>query len=193
MRGGLASACMTIFRFVFVFVFSAFALSACKKEAPPAAPEDEVEAQAPSAEAAPQAAARAAAVDPCSLLTADELVASLGEAVQAEHSTSGGAQVCTWTAPSGRSVIVQFFSSTSDFDASKQTLERFYEGTALAVPGLGEQAFSIGGKTGPFATASVSATKSGRFVIVQVMDPAASLETLQPEALDLTKPVLTRI
>lgn len=184
---------MTIFRFVFVFVFSAFALSACKKEAPPAAPEDEVEAQAPSAEAAPQAAARAAAVDPCSLLTADELVASLGEAVQAEHSTSGGAQVCTWTAPSGRSVIVQFFSSTSDFDASKQTLERFYEGTALAVPGLGEQAFSIGGKTGPFATASVSATKSGRFVIVQVMDPAASLETLQPEALDLTKPVLTRI
>lgn len=179
---------MTLTRFVAVIVFSALTMSACKKEAPPAASDAETGTSAPKPQAAVQAA-----VEPCTLLTTDQLVAALGESVQAEPSTSGGAQVCTWSAPSGRAVIVQLFSSDSTFDASRQSLERRYEGKAQPIPELGERAFSIFGRTGSLATASVAATRGGRFVVVQIMDPAGTAAHLTPETLELTRSVLPRI
>lgn len=73
--------------------------------------------------------------DVCTLLTVDELntAAGLKDAV-GQSSKSGGADVCTWTDGTGKSVIVQVFPSTSSYDQARTS-------AAEEVTAVGDKAF----------------------------------------------------
>lgn len=182
-------------RLAAVVLVSALSLPACKDDvtqasvAPPS--KDEVTASSPTPEA--PAATPVEVSDPCTLLTADEVHAAVGDSVQGKSSTSGGVLACTWLRPGHRSVVVQFHKSARRFDDSKQALQDFHKFEAEPLENLGEQAFYVGGKTGNSGTATVVALKSGRFVNVQILTPSESAEDVKDQVISLTRAVVDRI
>jgi hypothetical protein len=159
---------MTLARLIAVIVVSAFSLSACKKETAPAASPEVAEAPA---ETSAQRAAPLFAVDPCTLLTADEIIASVGDEVQVEHSVTGGAPACTWLAPSGRTVVVRFHHSP---DGDKETIRK------MEPLERGE-------------VATFSFPEGEAFVIVQVIAPDKTTVQLETEARGFAKAIADRL
>lgn len=133
--------------------------------------------------AAPPAASAEEQRDLCGMLTIDQLQTAAG-LVQAtgQSSTSGGADVCTWTGENGKVVIAQIFPSASSYDQARQTFESQYGGTAQEVSAVGDKAFFIDGNTGRMPTGTLVAQKGSTPVSIQVMGGTSDAATRQGEA-----------
>ena len=120
----------------------------------------------PSAEATPLE-------NPCEIVTAAELADAAGVAsgATATQGVSGGANTCTWQGGTGPAVIVQIYSDSWSYDQARSTFEGFYNGKSAPISGLGDDAFYIAGRTGPFMTATVTTRNARRTVSAQVFDP----------------------
>lgn len=141
--------------------------------------------------AAPATASAPAARDLCGMLTMDQLqtAAGLVKATGAS-STSGGADVCTWTGENGRIVIAQIFPSASSYDQARQAFESQYGGTAQEVSAVGEKAFFIDGNTGRVPTGTLVAQKGSTPVSIQVMGGTGDAATRQGEATAIAHVIL---
>jgi hypothetical protein len=140
----------------------------------------------PAAGAAASAGPLARIQDPCTLMSSEEVGAAAGmRSSTGQRSTSGGAQVCTWTDADGKSAVVQIYPSAERYDQSRTAFESLYGGAAEEVQGVAEQAFYIGGRTGGIPTATVSARKGPTALSVQVMEMNGEPETLRGQALEL--------
>jgi hypothetical protein len=143
----------------------------------------------PTATASP-----AARPDPCTLLTAQEVQAATGVAASAgQASTSGGALVCTWTDAAGKSALVQVHAGPHRFEESRQVFEQVYDAASEPVPGLGEQAFYIGGMTASFPTGTVSALQRGTAISTQVMGMGLDPATLRSQTVELARATLAKL
>lgn len=166
-------------------------LAACGTDDPrtePGQPAADVPAAPASAEGA------AAPRDACELMSPGEVsaAAGIGEAT-GQSSTSGGAQVCTWTDANGRSAILQVYPTAARYEESRQAFQSLYGGQAEDVSGIGDRAFYIGGRTGPVPTASVSAVEGGTAISAQVMGMNEDAESLRSGALELAQRALQKL
>jgi hypothetical protein len=147
----------------------------------------------PAATAAPPAPPAAGAREVCGMLSVEEVSAATGVAGECQAATSGGAQVGTWTDASGKSAIVQVHQTAARYEESRQAFESLYGGTAEELPDVGDQAFVIGGRTGPMPTATVGALQGATPISVQVMAMGGDPATLREQAIALTRTVLARL
>ena len=136
-----------------------------------------------TAASAPPTTSAPAERDLCGMLTMDQLqtAAGLVKATGAS-STSGGADVCTWTGENGKIVIAQVFPSASSYDQSRTAFESQYGGTAQDVTAVGDKAFFIDGTTGRVPTGTLVAQKGSTPLSVQVMGGTSDAATRQGEA-----------
>jgi hypothetical protein len=151
--------------------------------APPA------EAPAATRDAPPAATAP---TDACTLASADEVRETAGVAGPGVSARSGGASVCTWSDEAGRSAVVQLFRDPADFERAREAFEGMY-GAASPLPGVGDDAFVLGGRTGPIPTATVAARAGDSVVSVQVMAMDGAEATLRDQAVALTRVVVGRL
>ena len=110
-----------------------------------------------------------------------------------QPSSSGGAQVCTWTDGGGKSAVVQLYPDPSRFAASREAFPMLYGAEVEDVPGIGDRAFYIAGTTDALPTATVSAQKGDFVTIVQVMEANGDAAALQSAALELTQRFLQKL
>jgi hypothetical protein len=141
--------------------------------------------------AAPPPAA-AAKRDVCTMLSAEEVKTATGIEGKATPSTSGGADVCTWMSNAGKSAIVQLYPYASSYENSREAFEGLYKTKSEELSGLGDKAFFVGGKTGPFESATISAMKGSNAISVQVLG-MGDAATLKNEATALTQVVLGKM
>jgi hypothetical protein len=135
----------------------------------------------------------AAPRDACALASVDEVRTATGIDGSGASSTSGGAEVCTWSDATGRTAIVQLYPTVDRYESSRQAFQSLYGGTAENLTGIGEEAFYIGGATSSIPTATVSARRGGSAVSVQVMGMNQQPAELREQALALTRTVLSRL
>jgi hypothetical protein len=144
--------------------------------------------------ATPAAAPAAAPRDVCATLTVDELNKGAGlKDATGQSSKSGDADVCTWTDDTGKSVIVQVFSSASSYDQSRTAFESLYGGTAEDIAAIGEKAFFISGTTSGMPTGTLVVAKGSTPVSVQVMGGSGDATTRKGEATAIAHVVLTKV
>lgn len=129
--------------------------------------------------------------DVCAMLTAEELKSLAGIDKPGTKSTSGGADVCTWYGAGG-GVIAQVYPYKSSYEGSRSAFEGLYGTKAADLPGVGEKAFYIEGKTGPIATATISAMKGSTPISVQVMG-SADAATRKKQASDVANALLAKL
>jgi hypothetical protein len=168
-------------------------LAACGGDADETAAGDA--AAPPLAEAAaPPAAPAAGPQDPCTLIDPGNVSAATGLGpVTGQPSTSGGAAVCTWTDAEGKSAIAQVFPSADGYQQSRQAFESLYGATAEELEGIADQAYYIGGTTGPVPTATVGALKGQTAASFQVMAMNADTTDLRSAALELAQRTLQQM
>lgn len=166
------------------------ALVACKAEEPASSPPAATKAAADAPAASAPAPTRIAA---CESLSADDVKGLLGSAVEGATSSSGGADVCTWTGPTGKTAIIQIYATARSFEQSREAFERMYAGQAEDISGIGDKAFYIHGKTASFPTATLSVVKGAQAASVQVMEPKGDPAKLKTEAVALTKVVVGKL
>ena len=169
-------------------------VSGCAGEQASPAPADQAVTTTASTNEPPAAVpvAPAASRDVCAMISADELKTATGIEGNAAPSKSGGADVCTWTSARGKSAIVQVYPTSSAYENSRSAFEGLYNAKSEDLTGIGDKAFFIAGKTGPFDTATISATKGTGVVSVQVMGMGDSA-AFRNEATELTKVVLGKL
>lgn len=133
-------------------------------------------------------------LDVCSMATMDELQTAAGlVSATGMSSTSGGADVCTWTGENGKIVVAQVFPSASSYDQSRQAFESQYGGTAEDVTGVGEKGFFIAGNTGAIATGTLVAQKGSTPVSIQVMGGTSDAATRKNEAIAIAHVILGKL
>jgi hypothetical protein len=124
----------------------------------------------------------------------DELKTAAGvDGGVGESSTSGGADVCTWTGTNGRVVIVQKFPSASSYDQARSTFESQYSAKATDLPGVGQQAYYIDGATGRMPTGTLVAKKGDAAISVQVMGGSGTADTRRGEATAVAHLILGKL
>ena len=126
------------------------------------------------------------------MVTAEELKTATKIEGAGTPSTSGGAAVCTWYGGGG-AAILQVYGSASAYESSRTAFEGLYGGKTADLPGVGDKAFFIEGKTGPMSTATLSATKGSNAISVQVMGTGSDAAARKQAATDLAKVVLTKL
>lgn len=130
----------------------------------------------------------------CDMLTMDELKTAAGvEGGVGESSTSGGADVCTWTGTNGKVVIVQRFPGASSYDQARSSFEGLYAAKAQEVTGVGEKAYYIDGATGRMPTGTLVAQKGSMPISVQVMGGTGTPETRRGEATAVAHLILGKL
>ena len=130
----------------------------------------------------------------CNLLTMDDLKTAAGiEGAVGESSTSGGAQVCTWTGTNGKVAIVQLFSSTSDYDAARSSFQSMYGTTAQDLSGVGEKAYYLDAPTGRMPTGTLVAQAKAKAISVQIMGGSSAPELRRGEATAVAHLVLGKL
>ena len=130
----------------------------------------------------------------CDMLTMDELKTAAGvDGGVGESSSSGGAEVCTWTGTNGKVVIVQVFPSASSYDSARSSFEGLYGTTAQDLPGVGDKAYYIDGSTGRMPTGTLVAQKGQKPVSVQVMGGTGSAEIRRGEATAVAHLILGKL
>ena len=143
---------------------------------------------------APATTSSAAPRDVCGMLTMDELKTAAGlQEATGQSSKSGGADVCTWMGGGGKAVILQVFSSASDYDAGRSSFEGLYNTKAEEVAGIGEKAYYLFGKTGPMNTGTLVVGKGGTPISVQVMGASGDAATMKGEATAIAHVVLGKL
>ena len=136
----------------------------------------------------------ASALDPCALLSADEVSAAAGIGTSTGESyTSGGAPVCSWTDASGKGAIVQLHPTVASYEESRMALESLYRGSAEELSGVADKAFYIGGQTQSVAIATVSVLKGQRAASVQVMAIRGDAGALRSQVMALTQLLLPKL
>lgn len=119
----------------------------------------------------------------CDMLTVDDLKTAAGlDTATGQSSKSGGADVCTWTGTSGKTVIVQVFPFASSYDEARPTLESLYATTAEDVTGIGEKAYFVSGSTGALPTGTLVVAHGSNPISVQVMAGDGDAATRKGEA-----------
>ena len=130
----------------------------------------------------------------CNMLTMDELKTAAGiEGGVGESSTSGGAEVCTWTGTNGKVAIVQLFGSTSDYDSARSTFQNLYGAQAQDMSGVGEKAYYIDAPTGRMPTGTLVAQSKAKAISVQIMGGSGSPDTRRGEATAVAHLILGKL
>ena len=132
--------------------------------------------------------------DVCGMATMDELQTAAGlVSATGMSSTSGGADVCTWTGENGKIVVAQVFPSASSYDQSRTAFESQYGGTAEDVTGVGEKGFFIAGDTGRVPTGTLVVQKGSTPVSIQVMGGTSDAATRRNEATAIAHVILGKL
>lgn len=133
-----------------------------------------------STEPPPASTADAGPRDVCSMLTVDELntAAGMRDAI-GESSTSGGADVCTWTA-GGKSVVVQVFPSSASYDQARAA-------TAEDITGIGDKAFYMSD------TGTLVAMKGSTPISVQIVGAGGDAAMRKGEATAIAHLILGKV
>lgn len=135
-----------------------------------------------------------ASTDVCGMMTMDELNTAAGlTSATGMSSTSGGAEVCTWTGENGKIVVAQIFPTAASYDQVRQTFESQYGGTAEPVTAVGDKAFFIAGNTGTVPTGTLVAQKGSTPVSIQVMGGTGDPATRKAEATAVAHVILGKL
>lgn len=126
----------------------------------------------------------------CEVIAQEKVNALAGVDGQGSPSRSGGADVCTWTSPTAKSVIVQIYPSTAHYERSRTAFEELQKNKSEELADLGDQAFYVGGKVSVMEAATISAQEGNATISVQVMEMNGSASALKAEAIALTREVL---
>ena len=131
--------------------------------------------------------------DVCAMLSADELKTAAGVVGEAKSSKSGGADVCTWMGSDGKSVIVQVYPYASSYESARSAFEGLYDTKATSLSGVGDKAFNMNGKTGPFQTATLVTQKGTTPVSVQVMGMSGNDASRTKDATAVAQVILSKL
>ncbi|HEX8274975.1 MAG TPA: hypothetical protein VF615_20235 [Longimicrobiaceae bacterium] len=136
----------------------------------------------------------AAVRSPCALLRAEEVGTIMGGGpLTGVPSTKEDVQDCTWMVGGGVAVIAEVRPDVARLESARRATEIVQRDEAQDLPGIGDEAFYVGGEAGPLAIATVGARKGSVAARVQVMSPEGDPVTLRNQAVELTRLLVPRL